>query len=113
MMTCAPLNFPGDLKFLLKEGIAKLCPQGSVPREYEALQFCLSPGEHGTQGHYLLVGLSTLSGLHMRLRDVLLFQLDFIQESMPNVHPWHEPPYKLPLCRKPWIPQGTNARRGK
>ena len=72
-MTCAPLTFPKDLKLLLKEGLANLCPIGIVPREYEALQFCLSPGEPGTQGHYLLVGLSTLSGAHMRLRGALLF----------------------------------------
>ena len=72
MMTCAPLIFPEDLKLLLKEGMAKLCPIGIVPREYEALQLCLSPGEPTTPGHYLLVGMSTLSGAHMRLRDVLL-----------------------------------------
>jgi hypothetical protein len=35
MMTCAPLTFPEDLKLLLKEGLAKLCPIGIVPREYE------------------------------------------------------------------------------
>ncbi len=73
MMTCAPLIVPEDLKLLLKKGMAKLCPPGIVPREYEALQFCLSPGEPGTHGHYLLVGLSPLSGAYMRLRDVLLF----------------------------------------
>jgi len=73
MMNCAPLAFPEDLKLLLKDGMAKLCPIGIVPREYEALQFCLSPGEPGTPGNYLLVGLSTLSGAHMRIRDVLLF----------------------------------------
>jgi hypothetical protein len=78
MITCAPLTFPEDLKLLLKEGLAKLCPIGIVPREYEELQFCLSPGEPGTQGHYLLVGMSTLMGAHMRLRDVMLFQPDFL-----------------------------------
>jgi hypothetical protein len=45
MMTSAPLAFPEDLKLLLKEGLAKLCPVGIVPREYEALQFCLHPRE--------------------------------------------------------------------
>jgi len=78
MMTCAPLTFPEDLKLLLKKGLAKLCPPGMVSREYEAMQFCLSPGEPGTQGCYLLIGLSTLSGAHMRLRDVLLYQPDFL-----------------------------------
>ncbi len=77
-MTCSPLTFPEDLKLLLREGMAKLCPIGIVPREYEALQFCLSLGEPGTTGHYLLVGISTLSGAHMRLRDVMLFQPDFL-----------------------------------
>ena len=33
MMTCAPLTFPEDLKLLLKKGLAKLCPQGIVPRD--------------------------------------------------------------------------------
>ncbi len=80
MITCAPLTFHEDLELLLKEGLAKLCPIGIVPREYETLQLCLSPGESGTQGHYLLVGLSTLSRAHMRLlRDVLRFhKLDFL-----------------------------------
>jgi hypothetical protein len=48
IMTCAPLTFLEDLKLSLKEGLAKLCPIGIVPREYEALEFCLSPREHGT-----------------------------------------------------------------
>ena len=78
---------------LLKEGFAKLCPQGIVSREYETLQFYLSPGEPGTQGHYLPVGLSTLSGPHIRLRDVLLFKPDFFHESMPLIQPRHEPPF--------------------
>ena len=54
------------------------------------------PGEPGTHCHYLLVGLSTLPGTHMRLRDFLLFQPDFLQESTPLVHPWHEPPFQAP-----------------
>jgi hypothetical protein len=92
IITCAPLiTFHEDLKLRLKEGLAKLCPIGIVPWEYEALQFCLSPREPRTQGHYLRVGLATLSGAHMRLRDVLLFQPDFLQEATPLVHPWHEP----------------------
>ena len=73
MMTCAPLTVPEDLKLLLKEGLAKLHSPGIIPCENEALQFYLSPGEPGTHGHYLLVGLSPLSGAHMRLHDVLLF----------------------------------------
>jgi hypothetical protein len=95
-MTCAPLTYPEDLKLLLKEGLTKLCPICIVPREYEALQFWFSPGEPGTQGHYLLVGLSTLSGAHMHLRDVLLFQPDSLQEPTPLIHPWHEPPFLAP-----------------
>ena len=93
-MTCAPLIFPEDLKLLLKEGLSKLCPPGIVPREYEASQFCLSPGEPVAHGHSLLLGPSSLSGAHMRLRDVQLFQPDFLQESMPLAHPWHEPPFQ-------------------
>ena len=37
MMTCSTLTHPEDLKILIKEGIAKLCPPGIVAREYEAL----------------------------------------------------------------------------
>ena len=45
-MTCATLpTFPEDLKPLLNEGMGKLCPIGIVPREYETLQFYLSPGK--------------------------------------------------------------------
>jgi hypothetical protein len=36
-----PLTVNEDLKFLLKEGLAKLCPIGIVPLEYEALHFYL------------------------------------------------------------------------
>ena len=73
MMTCAPLAVPEDLKVLIKEGLSKICPTGNVPHEYEALQLCMSPGELSTQDHYLLVGLSTLSEPHMRLRGVRMF----------------------------------------
>ena len=58
----------------------------------------LSPKECGIEGHYLLVSLSTLSGPHMHLRDVILFQLDFHQEPTPLVHPWHEPPFHAPYA---------------
>ncbi len=50
----SPLSFPEDLKVLIREEIFLLCPPGIVPREYEALEFCMSPGKPGTQGHYLL-----------------------------------------------------------
>ena len=96
MMTCAPLIFHEVLKLLLEEGMAKLCPIDIVPREYEALQFCLVSGEPRTPGHYLLVGLSTLSGAHMLLLDILLFQPDFLLEATPLVQPWHEPPFFAP-----------------
>ena len=43
-----------------------------------------------------MVGLSSLSGAHMRLRGVLMFQPNFLKESMPLVHPWHEPPFQAP-----------------
>ena len=66
---------------------------GVVPREYEALQFCLAPWEFGTQGHNLMVGLSTLSGPHMRLRNILLYQPDLHLDPTPLVHSWHDPPF--------------------
>ena len=40
--------------------------------------------------------MSTLSGAHVRLRDVLLFQPNFLQEATPLVQPWHEPPFLAP-----------------
>ena len=32
----------------------------------------------------------------MRLRDVLLFQPDFLQEATPLGQPWHQPPFLAP-----------------
>jgi hypothetical protein len=72
-MTCAPLTAPEDLKVLIKEALIKICPPTHVPKEYEALQFCLSPGEPGTRGNYLWVGLSMRQDKHMCLRDIVLF----------------------------------------
>ena len=92
-MTCTPLTVLEDLKVLMREGISKTCPLGNVPREYERLRFCLALGEPGTHGHYLLVGLSTSSGTHMRLRDVLLHQLDFVHEAVSLTSSWFKPPY--------------------
>ncbi len=37
MMTCSTLTYPEDLKILINEGIAKLCPLGIVAREYDSL----------------------------------------------------------------------------
>jgi hypothetical protein len=47
-MTYSTITHPDDLKILIREGIAKLCPSGIVAREYESLQFILSLGELGT-----------------------------------------------------------------
>ena len=97
MMTCSSLNHPEDLKILIREGIAKLCPPGIVAREYEALQFIPCLGELGTHGRYLLVGLfSSSSAAHLRLRDVLHNQPDAPQESMQMTLPWCTPPYLTP-----------------
>jgi len=98
MMTYSPLTVHEDLKVLIMEGINKIYPPGNVPREYEAICLCLAPGEPGTHGHYLLMGLSTSSGTHMRLRDVLLYQPDFVHETMPLTLPWFEPPYLAPTA---------------
>ena len=98
MMPCSPLTDPEDLKVLIREKITKICPPGNVLREYEALRFCLVSGEPGTQGHYLMVGLSTSSGTHMRLWNVLLYQPDFVHETMPLTLPWFEPPYLAPTA---------------
>ena len=71
-------------------------PPGDRSREYEAMQFCLAPREYGIQGHYIMVGLSTLSGPHMRLRDVMLIQPDFHREPTSLLHSWHEPRFQAP-----------------
>jgi len=73
MMKCAPLTTMEDLKVLIKEGLVKICPPALVPKEYKALQFRPVPGEAGTHGDYLAVGLSMLSDTHMRIKDILLF----------------------------------------
>ncbi len=57
MMTCSPLSAPEDLKVLLKEGISKLCIPDQVQTAYEALRFFAAPGEPGTMGLHLLLGL--------------------------------------------------------
>ncbi len=74
MMTNTPVAQPEDFKLLLREGIAKLCPPGIVTWDYDSLQFVTAKGEAGTQGSYLLIGLSTCFMTHLRLRDILLSQ---------------------------------------
>ena len=81
LITCALLTAPEDLKVLINEGLIKICPLALVPKEYEALQFRLVPGDTGTRGDYLAVGMSMLSDRHMCIRDILLYQPDSIQES--------------------------------
>ena len=112
LVTFAPLIPPEDLKVLVKKRISKICLPSNVSREYDSIQFCLTPGESGTFGHYLVVGFYTLSGAHMSMTDVLLAQPDIIQEnhvlvSLPdmNLHSWYHRP--LILCR---IPR-TNAQK--
>jgi hypothetical protein len=96
MMTCSTLAYPEDIKILIREGISKLCPPGIVAREYDSIQFVLSPGELGTHGRYLLVGLSSASSAHLRLRDILLYQPDAPQKAVQLTLPWHVPPYLTP-----------------
>ena len=73
-----------------------MCLQGLVPTTYETFQFLLAPGELGTNGHYLLLGLQVKSGAHMRLRDVLLAQPGYTHESPATTLPWMEPPFAAP-----------------
>jgi hypothetical protein len=80
-MTCTPLFAPEDLKVLIREGISKFCPPDLVQSSYQALRFFLSPRESGTTGLHLLAGLNVAYEVHMRLRDVLLCQPDFIPEN--------------------------------
>jgi hypothetical protein len=96
MMTDTPLQQPEDFKILLKEGIIKICPPAHVTREYDSLQFVTAKGEPGTHGSYLLIGLSTRSLTHLRLRDILLSQPGFFAEPQYTVLPWLAPPFLPP-----------------
>jgi hypothetical protein len=84
---------PEDLKVLIKEGLVKICPPTLVPKEYEALQFGLVPGQPGTHSDYLAVGMFMMSDRHMCIRDIMLYQPDSIQESPQLTLPWYEPPF--------------------
>ena len=96
LMNCAPLSTPEDLKVLIREGISKLCPPGLVPSTYNDIKLCLAPREPGTNGHHLMVGLQTAKGAHMRLREVLISQPDFVQESPVTHLPWFKPAFLPP-----------------
>jgi len=85
-----------DFKLLLREGIAKQCPPGIVTIEYNSLQFVSAKGETGTHGSYILVGLSTLSKTHLRLRDILLSQPKAVQESQIQTLLWLASPFLTP-----------------
>ena len=54
------------------EGHREAMPLGLATSTYDDMKFCLAPGEPGTNGHCLLMGLHTAKGEHMRLRDVFL-----------------------------------------
>jgi hypothetical protein len=56
----------------------------------------MAPRELGNKGHYLLVGLFTSFGTHMRLMVVLLHKPGSLQESSPLLIPWHEPLFSAP-----------------
>jgi hypothetical protein len=55
--------------------------------------FCLAPGEQGTPGVYLLIGLSPGSKYHMCLRDILLVQPDSAANSSTGPQAWYPPPF--------------------
>ena len=95
-MTNAPLAQPEDFKILLKESIAKLCPPGLVAKEYDLLQFVTAKGEASTHGGYLLIGMSTRSLTHLRLRDILLSQPGIFAEPQHTTLPWLAPPFLTP-----------------
>ncbi len=63
---------------------------------YEALHFFPAPGEPGTTGNYLLVGLQVASETHMLPRGVLLCQPEFTPETPVTTLPWLEPPFAAP-----------------
>ncbi len=104
MMTCTPLSALEDLKVLIREGLTKICPPDLVKPSYERLRLFLSPGDSGTQGLHLLVGFQVSSEVHMRLRDVLLCQPDFIADNLGHITPWLEPPFAAPTA-----PQGMGV----
>ncbi len=104
-MNNTPMTQPEDFKLLLREGIAKLCPPGIVTREYNSLQFVTAKGEAGTQGNYLLVGLSTLSQTHLRLRDILLSQQEVVHETQSQTLPWLAPSFLTPTTSEEMRPE--------
>ena len=63
------------VKPLIKTAIRIVTSPEDVEDEYSSLRFCLTLGELRF-GPCLLLGLSPGSIPHMRLRDILLIQLD-------------------------------------
>ncbi len=63
---------------------------------YEALRFFAAPWEPSTTELHLLVGLKTSMEVLMRLRDVLLWQPNYIPKSPITVTPWLESPFAAP-----------------
>ena len=92
MMTCSTLSNPEDMKLLLRGAITLITTANQAEDEYAALQFFLAPGEQGTPGAYLLLGLSPGSRYHMCLRDILLIQPDSGADSSTGPQPLHPPP---------------------
>ncbi len=56
-MTGSPLSTPEDMKVLIKEGISRLFTADQVQASYEALRIFAAPGDLGTSGLHLLIGL--------------------------------------------------------
>ena len=93
----APLSpFLKTYRSSSRKGYLNSAPRGSCHKNPRHCSFACPMGKPARLCHYLLVGLSALSGPHMRLRDVMLFQQKFLRESMPLIHPWHEPPFQAP-----------------
>jgi len=80
-MTIITLSNPEDMKLFIRDAIHINTPPEMAEDEYVALQLCLAPGEPGTPGAYLLLGLSSGSRYHMCLRDILLVQPDSATDS--------------------------------
>jgi len=93
MMTCITLSTLEDMKFILRDVIKVITSPKLEEEEYAALRFCLSLGEPGNTGAYLLLGLSPGSRYHMYLRDILLVKSDYAADSSTAPQAWHPLPF--------------------
>jgi hypothetical protein len=62
-MSCISLINLEDLKVFINNKVRIITPPEEIDTEYVGKQLCFAPGEHGSSGSYLMVGLSP--GFHV------------------------------------------------